>query len=112
MVCLAWDSRTREYAARRTKQGQSTAETIRCLKRYVAREVYRCLATTRPSGRSRPPWTTARVPTRPRLPSPRQGQDGLGEVRSPRAAAGRRATACQHPGHRDPGEALGGCGTA
>jgi transposase len=43
MVRLAWDSRTREDAARRTKQGQSTAEIIRCLKRYVAREVYRCL---------------------------------------------------------------------
>jgi hypothetical protein len=34
---------TREYAARRTRQGRSTAETIRCLKRYVAREVYCCL---------------------------------------------------------------------
>jgi transposase len=43
MVRLAWDPRTREYAARRTKQGQSTAETIRCLKRYAAREIYRCL---------------------------------------------------------------------
>jgi hypothetical protein len=32
MVHLAWDARTREYAA----------ETIRCPKRYVAREVYRC----------------------------------------------------------------------
>jgi transposase len=47
MVRLAWDPRTRQYAARRTKQGRSTAEIIRCLKRYVAREVYQCLITVR-----------------------------------------------------------------
>jgi hypothetical protein len=28
---------------RRTKEGLSKKEIIRCLKRYVAREVYRCL---------------------------------------------------------------------
>src|SRR5437763_7283388 len=31
---------TRAYAGRRTKEGLSTKEIIRCLKRYVAREVY------------------------------------------------------------------------
>jgi transposase len=31
---------TRAYAARRTTEGKSKAEIIRCLKRYVAREVY------------------------------------------------------------------------
>jgi hypothetical protein len=31
---------TRAYAERRTKEGKSKAEIIRCLKRYVAREVY------------------------------------------------------------------------
>jgi transposase len=31
---------TRAYAARRTAEGLSTKEIIRCLKRYVAREVY------------------------------------------------------------------------
>ena len=31
---------TRAYVARRTKDGLSTKEIIRCLKRYVAREVY------------------------------------------------------------------------
>jgi hypothetical protein len=61
MVCLAWDPRTGHYAARRTKQGRSTAETIRCLKRYVAREVYHCLAIApvgdpgRPGGSPQPP---------------------------------------------------------
>jgi len=32
---------TRGYAERRTKEGLSQREIIRCLKRYVAREVYR-----------------------------------------------------------------------
>jgi transposase len=31
---------TRAYVARRAKEGLSTKEIIRCLKRYVAREVY------------------------------------------------------------------------
>src|SRR5215472_2498076 len=31
---------TRAYAGRRTKEGLSKKEIIRCLKRYVAREVY------------------------------------------------------------------------
>ena len=34
---------TRAYVTRRTAEGLSTAEIIRCLKRYVAREVYRHL---------------------------------------------------------------------
>ena len=46
MICLARmrrDSRTQEYVARRTAEGKSKREIIRCLKRYVAREVYRVL---------------------------------------------------------------------
>ena len=34
---------TRIYVARRAKEGLSKTEIIRCLKRYVAREVYRHL---------------------------------------------------------------------
>ena len=34
---------TRAYAARRSEEGLSKKEIIRCLKRYVAREVYRQL---------------------------------------------------------------------
>ena len=34
------DPATRAYVARRTAEGKSKAEIIRCLKRYVAREVY------------------------------------------------------------------------
>ena len=44
MICLARmrrDLRTKEYVSRRTAEGQSKREIIRCLKRYVAREVYR-----------------------------------------------------------------------
>ena len=34
------DPATRAYVERRTKEGKSKKEIIRCLKRYVAREVY------------------------------------------------------------------------
>lgn len=37
---LRWDARTKSYMERRTKQGLSKPEIVRCLKRYVAREVY------------------------------------------------------------------------
>ena len=37
---MSWDERTREYVARRTTEGKSKREILRCLKRYVAREVY------------------------------------------------------------------------
>ena len=46
MICLARmrrDPRTQEYVARRTQEGKSKREIIRCLKRYLAREVYRVL---------------------------------------------------------------------
>ena len=37
------DERTRRYVARRSAEGKSKQEIMRCLKRYVAREVYRVL---------------------------------------------------------------------
>jgi transposase len=40
---LRWDERTRGYVERRTRQGLSKKDIIRCLKRYVAREVYAVL---------------------------------------------------------------------
>ncbi|MEU4245772.1 IS110 family transposase [Actinoplanes sp. NPDC026619] len=40
---LRWDPRTRAYAERRTKDGLSKKEIIRCLKRYVARELYQLI---------------------------------------------------------------------
>jgi transposase len=46
---LAWHAPTRAYAARRTAQGLSKREIVRCLKRYIAREVYHLLLTPTPS---------------------------------------------------------------
>jgi transposase len=40
MVRMSTDPRTRNYVERRIKEGLSKKEIIRCLKRYVAREVY------------------------------------------------------------------------
>jgi transposase len=37
---MAWHEPTRAYLERRTKQGKSKAEIIRCLKRHIARELY------------------------------------------------------------------------
>jgi transposase len=44
-VCrMSHDERTRTYVAKRTAEGRSKKEIIRCLKRYIAREIYRILA--------------------------------------------------------------------
>ena len=40
VVRLRYDLRTQAYMRRRTAEGMSKTEVIRCLKRYVAREVY------------------------------------------------------------------------
>jgi transposase len=40
LVRMRYDSRTRAYVARRRQEGKSTKEIMRCLKRYVAREIY------------------------------------------------------------------------
>jgi transposase len=40
---MSWDERTRAYVARRTAEGKSKREIARCLKRFIAREVYRVL---------------------------------------------------------------------
>jgi hypothetical protein len=37
---MRWHQLTQDYVARRTAQGLSKRESIRCLKRYVAREIY------------------------------------------------------------------------
>jgi len=41
IVRLATDAPTKQYMARRTQEAMSKPEIIRCLKRYVAREIYR-----------------------------------------------------------------------
>lgn len=42
---MSCDPRTKAYVARRTAEGKTIKEIIRCLKRYVAREVYKALVT-------------------------------------------------------------------
>ena len=60
MTRLAHDPRTKAYAARRTAEGKTKKEIIRCLKRYIAREIYKALCR----------------PQRPRMPSaPKIKQD-------------------------------------
>ena len=43
VVRLRWHQPTRDYLARRTNEGLSKREIIRCLKRYVAREIFAAL---------------------------------------------------------------------
>jgi transposase len=50
---MGWDPDTRTYVTRRTTAGLSKPEIIRCLKRYLAREIYRILVKP-PASLSRP----------------------------------------------------------
>ena len=40
---MRWHQPTIDYVARRTAQGLSKKDIIRCLKRFVAREIYNAL---------------------------------------------------------------------
>ena len=44
LVRLSHDPRTRAYMARRISEGKTKAEALRCLKRYIAREVFNALS--------------------------------------------------------------------
>jgi len=57
---LRYDPRTRVYTDRRTKQGLSKPEIIRCLKRYVAREMFTALTARAVDS---PPATTSTLST-------------------------------------------------
>ena len=46
MCRMATDATTRAYVERRTQQGLSKREIVRCLKRYVARQIYRTMLPT------------------------------------------------------------------
>ncbi|MGW2706929.1 transposase [Streptomyces sp. NPDC001340] len=46
---MAWEPRTRAYVARRTAEGKTKTEIIRCLKRHIAREVYGLLVPRTPA---------------------------------------------------------------
>lgn len=43
MVRMSHDPRTREYAERRTGEGLTKPEIVRCLKRYIAREIHHAI---------------------------------------------------------------------
>jgi transposase len=43
LVRMRYDQRTRDYVARRTLEGMTKKDIMRCLKRFVAREIYRHL---------------------------------------------------------------------
>ncbi len=43
LVRMKYDQRTQEYVARRTAEGMAKKDIVRCLKRFVAREIYRHL---------------------------------------------------------------------
>jgi transposase len=45
---LRWDQRTRDYVERRVTEGKTRREAIRCLKRYVARELYQLISQLNP----------------------------------------------------------------
>jgi hypothetical protein len=40
---IRYDQDTRDYVTRRTSEGKTTREIKRCLKRYIARDLYRLL---------------------------------------------------------------------
>jgi len=43
LVRMRYDARTRAYVERRTTEGKTTKDIMRCLKRFVAREVYQAI---------------------------------------------------------------------
>lgn len=47
LVRMSKDQRTKDYVAKRTADGKGKLEITRCLKRYVAREIYRVLKNPR-----------------------------------------------------------------
>jgi transposase len=48
---LRWDPDTRAYMMRRRQEGLTKPEVMRCLKRYIAREIYRQLISAPPSAK-------------------------------------------------------------
>ncbi|MFF0729954.1 IS110 family transposase [Streptomyces sp. NPDC004134] len=46
LVRMKYDQRTQEYVARRTAEGMTKKDIVRCLKRFVAREIYHHLPHT------------------------------------------------------------------
>lgn len=49
---LRWDQRTHAYIDRRICEGKTKREAVRCLKRYIARELYRIIISPEPRATS------------------------------------------------------------
>jgi len=64
MTRLAHDPRTKAYAARRTAEGKTKKEIIRCLKRYIAREIYKALCRPQQPSRASAPQAEQETLTR------------------------------------------------
>jgi transposase len=61
-VCrLRYCQRTRAYAKRRTAEGKTKREIMRCLKRYIAREVYNALRADLADTHPQPPSQTVTI---------------------------------------------------
>lgn len=54
---LRWDTHTQTYVQRRTTEGKTRREAIRCLKRYIAREIHQIIRQTHQT--HQPPSLTA-----------------------------------------------------
>jgi transposase len=54
---LRWDHRTRDYLDRRIAEGKTPREAIRCLKRYIARELYQLITKPQPTPITNPSAT-------------------------------------------------------
>ncbi|WP_338785555.1 hypothetical protein [Streptomyces sp. DG1A-41] len=75
---LRFDSRTQAYCERRTQEGKTRGEIIRCLKRYAAREVFNLVRTV-----SRPHHRGVRG---------ERGHHGTGRGGGPQRRRGRQRT--------------------
>jgi transposase len=72
VVRLRYRDRTRAYARRRAAEGRSKREILRCLKRYIAREVYHALRAD--LARTPPDRAKRRVARQPSAPSGPAGE--------------------------------------
>jgi hypothetical protein len=83
---LRLDERTRHYVARRTAEGLSRREIIRCLQRYVAREHYQVLVSL---PRPRRHWRLTDRSGWVNPETPRSGVDAPAAVHDHRRGRGR-----------------------
>jgi len=51
---LRWDPHTRAYLAQRITEGKTRREALRCLKRYIAREIYQLICEPKPDPTASP----------------------------------------------------------